>query len=70
LRTKRYLRGFSFNGGLAASCLVATAFGQAPPAPRLPVDPYLGVNIRWVAGQQISEYVCDNNRDLEHLVGN
>jgi hypothetical protein len=27
------------------------------------------MNIPWVASQEISEYVCDNNRDLEHLVG-
>jgi hypothetical protein len=28
------------------------------------------MNIPWVAGQELSEYVClENNRDLEHLVG-
>jgi len=26
------------------------------------------MNIPWVAGQELSEYVCqENNRDLEHL---
>jgi hypothetical protein len=28
------------------------------------------MNIPWVPGQELSEYVCqENNRDVEHLVG-
>jgi hypothetical protein len=27
------------------------------------------MNVPWVPGQEKSEYVCDNNRDVEHLVG-
>jgi hypothetical protein len=42
---KRNLLGVLARCALAALCLVATAFGQrAAPAPRLPVDAYLGVN--------------------------
>ena len=27
------------------------------------------MDIPWVANQEMSEYACDNNKDLPHLVG-
>jgi hypothetical protein len=30
----------------------------------------VAVNIKWVAGEELLEYICqENNRDVEHLVG-